>query len=30
MEAIKESPAAALTILFRQIDASLRHAFGRE
>jgi hypothetical protein len=29
-EAIKEHPTAALTLLFRQIGESLRHAFGRE
>jgi hypothetical protein len=28
--AIKEHPTAALTLLFRQITASLRHAFGNE
>lgn len=29
-EAIKEHPTAALALFFRQIGASLRHAFGKE
>jgi hypothetical protein len=30
MEAIREHPSAMLKLLFRQIGASLRHAFGQE
>jgi hypothetical protein len=30
MDAIKESPGAALSLLFRQFGEWLRHAFGEE